>query len=73
MLFRYENKIYVRPFANRIVEVEVSKKGNEYFVNPTKNKVELTNKVANEMYSITIEEAYVLQNQNSNAKKQILE
>ena len=70
MLFRYKNKVYVRPFANRIVEVEVYKKDNEYFVNPTNNKVELTNEVANNMYSITIKEAYDLQLHNT--KKQIL-
>lgn len=58
MLFRYGNKVYVRPFANKMVEVNIIKKGSEYDVQPTNNKVEITSEIENELYSITIEEAY---------------
>lgn len=58
MLFRYNGKIYIKPFANKIVEVKVTKKGNEYTVEPTNNSVELTREVENNLYSVSIEEAY---------------
>ena len=62
MLFRYNNKVYVRPFANKLVEVNVSKIGNEYDVKPTNTKLEITSEVNEGLYSISIEEAYNIQN-----------
>ena len=62
MLFRYNNKVYVRPFANKLVEVIVSKKGNEYDIQPTNTKLEITSEVNEGLYSISIEEAYNIQN-----------
>ena len=62
MLFRYNNKVYVRPFANKLVEVIVSKIGNEYDVKPTNTKVEITSEVNEKLYSISLEEAYKMQN-----------
>lgn len=70
MLFRYKNKVYVRPFANRIVEVKVNKiNDNEYDVKPTENKVEITKEVNNELYSVTLKEAYEIQNKSNKESK----
>lgn len=62
MLFKYKEKIYVRPFSNKIVEVEVTKNGNEYDVKPTKNVVEINTKAENEFISVSLEDAYKAQN-----------
>ena len=70
MLFKYNNKIYIRPFANKIVEVIIRKQGTEYSIEPTSNKIELTADIANELYSIPLEEAYKIQNK-SNIKEKI--
>lgn len=64
-LFRYENKVYVRPFANKIIEVEVTKNNGNYDVKSTNNSVELTKEVSNNLYSISLEEAYKMQNKPS--------
>lgn len=69
MLYIYENKIYVRPLENLLVEVVVTKKGNEYNVEATERKVEITNKVSDNLYSITLEKAYELQNTSKMSKK----
>jgi len=68
MLFRYKNKVYVRPFANKIVEVIISKNGNEYDIQPTDNKIEITPELNEELYSISNEEAYKLQNGSKKEK-----
>lgn len=62
MLFRYNNKVYVRPFANKIIEVEVVKKGKDFDVKSTNKQVEITPEVDQNLYSVTIEEAYDMQN-----------
>ena len=62
MLFLYEGKVYIKPFDNRMVEVSVSKKGNEYNVEITEKWVELNDEIRNNMYSITVEKAYEMQN-----------
>ena len=65
MLFRYGNKVYVRPFANKLVEVKVEKNGSEYDVKPTTEKLEITNEVNEGLYSITLEEAYDIQHKSA--------
>lgn len=62
MLFRYENKVYIKPFADKLVEVKVTKRGNEYNIEPSNKKIIITSKIAGELYSIPIEEAYKMQN-----------
>lgn len=69
MLFRYDNKVYIRPFVNRLVEVEVSKKTNDYDVKPTKNEIKITPEVSEKLYSISIEEAYNMQNKPSKERR----
>lgn len=64
MLYRYKDKIVVNPAVNRIVEVKVQKKGNDYDVTLTKNKIIQSN-IARELTKIDIEEAYKLQQKRS--------
>lgn len=68
MLYIYKGKIYVKPFDNKLVEVKVSKKGNEYNVEATEKKVEINNQVRSDMISITLEEAYKIQNEKNTNK-----
>lgn len=73
MLFIYDGRIFVKPFDHKMVEVKVSKKGNEYNVEATDNWVELNDRIKNETYSITIEKAYEKQNGAKASKKYDLE
>lgn len=61
MLFEYENKVYIKPFKEKIVEVKVTKKGDEYNVEPLNKTVIITPKISEKIHSITIEKAYKLQ------------
>ena len=58
MLYEYNGKIYVRPFSNKIVEVTIEKKGNEYNVKATDKSIELTQEIKNKMVETTLEDAY---------------
>ena len=73
MLYIYEGKIYIRPLENKLVEVNITKKGNEYDVEPTERKVEIEEKIKNNLYSITLEKAYEMQNGIKSSKKFDLE
>ena len=66
MIYEYKGKFYVRPFSNKIVEVEITKKGNEYDVKATSNVVMITPEVQKTMGEIAIEEAYKKINGNKN-------
>lgn len=59
MLYEYNKKIYVKPFPNKMVEVEITKKENEYDVKPTKKVVELTPEIKEKIVGITLQDAYV--------------
>lgn len=59
MLYQYNGKIYVKPFSNRLVEVDISKEGNEYDVKPTKRTVELTPEIKEKIVEISLKDAYV--------------
>lgn len=59
MLYQYNGKIYVKPFSNKMVEVEISKEGNEYDVKPTKRTVELTPEIKEKIVEISLKDAYV--------------
>lgn len=65
MLFRYDNKVYVRPFANKLVEVIISKNGDVYDVQPTSTKIEITSEVNEKLFSISLEEAYKMQHKST--------
>lgn len=61
MLYEYNGKIYVKPLVNKIVEVEVSKKGNEFDIKPTDKMLYLTEDIKKNMISVTNEQAAKLQ------------
>lgn len=63
MLYRYKDKVFVNPTVNRIVEVKIQKKGNEYDIVLTKNKVVQSN-IRKEITEINVDEAYELQQEN---------
>jgi len=65
MLFRYENKVFIKPFADKLVKVDVTKKGNEYDVKATKEIVVITPEINEKLYSISLEEAYKMSNKTS--------
>ncbi len=65
MLYKYENKVYIKPFGDKLVEVKVTKKGDEYNVEATKTIIVIDSKVSEKMYSISLEEAYKMQNKAS--------
>ena len=69
MLFRYENKVYIKPFADKLVKVDVIKKGNEYDVKATKEIVVITPEINEKLYSISLEEAYKMSNKASFSKE----
>ena len=71
MLYVFKQRIYVKPFDNKIVEVSVTKTGDEYDVKAIKSPLELNSKELKELASITLEEAYKLQNKES--KRNILD
>ena len=58
MLYEYNNKIYVKPFSNKLVEVEISREANEYNVKATNRSVELTMQNKGKVTDISLEEAY---------------
>lgn len=63
MLYEFNGKIYVKPFSNKIVEVEMSKNENENFdIVPTTKIVYLTPEIKEKMVEVTNEEAYKILN-----------
>ena len=58
MIYEYNKKFYVKPFSNKIVEVNVKKKNNEFDVKPTKEVVYLTPDIQKAMSEVTLEQAY---------------
>ena len=71
MLYIYNGKIYVKPFDNKIVEVTIAKKGNEYDVKAIKEPIELNEQELKKVASISIEEAY--KHQNREVKRTIID
>ena len=65
MLFRYNDKIYIKPFGDKLVEVRIVKKGNEFDVKPTDKIVVITPKVNENLYSVELKEAYNMQNKTT--------
>lgn len=68
MLYLYNGKIYVKPFDHKMVEVNVTKKGNEYNVEATEKWVEINDKILGNTYSVTLEKAYEMQNKKDSKK-----
>ena len=69
MLYEYNGKIYVKPLVNKIVEVTVTKKGDEYDVKPGDKFKYITPEIQKEMVQTTVEEAY---KRNSKSNKESL-
>ena len=65
MLFRYGTKVFIKPFADKLVKVDITKKGNEYDVKATKEIVVITPEINEKLYSISLEEAYKMSNKSS--------
>ena len=60
MLYVYNGKIYVRPFVNKMVEVDIKKGiGENYNVLPTKNVI-VDDNLDTKITSISLEKAYEL-------------
>lgn len=68
MLYLYNGKIYVKPFDHKMVEVNVTKKGNEYNVEATEKWVEINDKILDNTYSVTLEKAYEIQTKKDSKK-----
>lgn len=63
MLYVYNGKVYVRPFDNKLVEVKISKKGQEYDVKATEKTLEINDEIKSKLVSISLEDAYKMQNE----------
>lgn len=64
MLYSYNEKIYVKPFVNKMVEVNVTKDLNGgYNVVPTKNVI-IDDHLDEKITSISTEKAYELTHKN---------
>ena len=61
MLYLYKDKIYVKPYENKIVEVVIKKTINGYDAEATKNVI-VEDGLVNKLQPISIEEAYNLTN-----------
>lgn len=60
MLYLYNGKIFVKPFENKIVEVQIKKEiGGAFDVVPTKNII-VDDNLNDKITSISIEKAYEL-------------
>ena len=64
MLYEYNGKVYVKPFSNKIVEVNVEKKAGEYNIKATNRTIALTSDIRKKTTEITLEEAYKKMNKN---------
>lgn len=58
MLYEFNRKIYVKPFSNKLIEVEISKIENEYDVKATNNIVEITPEIREKIVEISLKDAY---------------
>lgn len=54
MLYEYNGKFYVKPFSNKLVEVNIDKESNELDLKPTKKVVVITPEVKSKMVEVNI-------------------
>lgn len=64
MLYVYGNKVYIKPLQGKLIEVTVTKKGNDYNVEATKNKIEINQDIKDKLNTITVEKAYKMTNRS---------
>ena len=63
MLYVFNDKIYIKPFHNKLVEVKIEKDKDEYNVITTNKNISLTSTAQlKELSQLTLEEAYKYQN-----------
>ena len=71
MLYEFNGKIYIKPFSNRLVEVEIIKDDEgEYTAKVTNKIISITSKMKNKISSITLKDAYKKINKSSRKTKQ---
>lgn len=58
MLYEFNRKIYVKPFSNKLIEVEISKIENDYDVKATNKIVEITPEIREKIVEISLKDAY---------------
>lgn len=60
MLYEYDGKFYIRPLVNKVAEVKIIKKGNNYKVDLAEknNLIYISNQMKDKMVEISPEEAY---------------
>lgn len=61
MLYEYNGKIYIKPLVNKIAEVKISKKGDEYDIQPTGKIIYITDEIKKEWTPVSKKNAYELQ------------
>lgn len=58
MLYELNGKIYVKPFSSRLVEIKISKDGNNYDVKATGKTMEITSEIRNKLTEVALKDAY---------------
>lgn len=71
MLYIYKNKIHIRPYANKMAEVEIEKKDNDYNIKVVGELVGLDDKEMKKIVPIDIHNAYEYV-EKSKGKKRLL-
>ena len=72
MLYVFNDKIYIKPFHNKLVEVKIEKDKDEYNVITTNKNISLTSTAQlKELSQITLEEAYEHQGKSKKTKAKI--
>lgn len=67
MIYEFNGKFYVRPFSNKLVEVEITKKDGEFDVKATPKEIMLNNEIQSKMAEVTLEYAYEKLNRGKKA------
>lgn len=65
MLYEFNGKIYIKPFSNRLVEVEIQKDEEEYIVKATNRIINITPKIKSKITEISLKDAYKKTNKGS--------
>lgn len=69
MLYEFRGKIYIKPFSNKLVEVNIVRNPDDYDIELTNKKIEITPQIEKEIAGISLENAY---NRFKKNKKKVL-
>ena len=58
MLYEFNEKFYVKPFSNKLVEVDIEKANDGLQLVPTSKIIFLTPEIQKKLVQVTIEHAY---------------